>query len=546
MKFILLILALLSHFSFAQDFENTQEMIEICLEEFDRNELLFPLISPEGVTILESVGTSNYQLSMDSSFTQAQANELEALKEQCIQLFQSQLLMQFQIGSVADSYKCATQVQAIYAKGDGLNDLIGDLKDLTSVMRAQFIEDTDNWSQARRRNEQLALRNGKRLLETNLEIFNEVNDLEPPVTSENEFMLRTVKNPGLNPQSFTRNAQVLEVMLQCTLDANKTSISSVGMMRPCLEENGVSLSREEQEYYRGYSNYLVNAFNSSALKQAVNALAPAAVPNRLISCSGGGNCLAQLTDEEKRLKLIHLKELAAKMANPSDTMTSEEFYILSSFMPSKKQVTTLMVKDHNGNYLPVKEMSPGEGFEASLAIGTKLFQGDNRQPEGFMRTNYHGDTGLAKQYFKMDVMYPENESEDSELYRGVREMRTQLGQSRVGQSRNGSRLGIGGQIRIHPEEGGSIGCLILPNEESTMISSIAHRENQSGTMVSNGNNPSMMTIPFELTDENLDFFSQKIQDSSGESGHIKFWNQLKAQEKELNYSYAIPVNRVLD
>ena len=132
MKFILLILALLSHFSFAQDFENTQEMIEICLEEFDRNELLFPLISPEGVTILESVGTSNYQLSMDSSFTQAQANELEALKEQCIQLFQSQLLMQFQIGSVADSYKCATQVQAIYAKGDGLNDLIGDLKDLTS------------------------------------------------------------------------------------------------------------------------------------------------------------------------------------------------------------------------------------------------------------------------------------------------------------------------------------------------------------------------------------------------------------------------------
>lgn len=248
----------------------------------------------------------------------------------------------------------------------------------------------------------------------------------------------------------------------------------------------------------------------------------------------------ELSKSQKfQLQIQRLIAVTDKVTDEAQKITSEEFSFFSYFNPSVNQKTTLLVRKNNESpFVPVKVSAPEDpDLKAAFTLGPKLYRGDRRQPEGFFNTDYIGATNIREQYFKLNVQY-EN-SDNNSGHQQLNSIREKLRQS----SNNG------GDIRVHTNRAGTVGCLVSTTGNVMSWASIAHSYDEQGNWVATNQSrsPKMMTIPFNLSEENLSYFENKIQDDEQGNGLGRFWRDLANAEKEnYNYQYApaTPLNEI--
>ncbi len=347
-----------------------------------------------------------------------------------------------------------------------------------------------------------------------LELFNEANDLDSPASREDNFLIRTVKDPALNEDEFKRRANLIKIAIneierhyRETGDI-RMSLSTLTINR-LLRENGLEPRSGEARYISYIFMNMDYRFRQNW--KVLEKLAPQG------DASVSSNVIA---------KLGTIKNIANKALDDNQTIKADEFYYYSYFMASPEQQTTVFVQPENGGaYLPFKETRPIEGPSLSSAISSKLFQGDVKQPEGFMDTYWGGASDnvassdySAAMYYRTHVNYGSDESESD---------RNRLRQTLRSSGMTGSK---GGDIRIHADVG-SIGCLELPIEDSTAITGLTR----------DGARPKMETIPFEFTPENLQYFGNKIE------GHGEFWKSIAEHENDnFRFESATPISTLLN
>lgn len=351
------------------------------------------------------------------------------------------------------------------------------------------------------------------LFDQQLALFNRANNLEPQATREDEFLIRTVKDPELNETSFKRRAQLLQVAIDVMIEkfeqtGEYTNFLSSSAIRNELRDRGLNPAPGEAEY-------MSDIFFDIAFKFRDNWKFLRELPPR-----------GSTDSAEARIdKLRNIRNIAGKVLDDNQTLSPDEFYFYAYFTPSPRQETTIFVQPDEGQaYLPFKESRPIEGPSLSSTIGTKLFQGDIRQPEGFLEASWGGASANVTgsdyanmMYYRSHVNY---NTDDSAADREV--LRNRLRESGL----NGS---LGGNIRIHADVG-SIGCLELPIEDSVGVTGLAR----------NGATPKMQTIPFHFTEQNMEYFTNKIE------GHGDFWQSIYEQEKaEYQFADAVPVSDLI-
>lgn len=351
------------------------------------------------------------------------------------------------------------------------------------------------------------------LLDRQLKVFSQVNGLTPAADRNDKFLLRTVKDVELDESEFKRRSFVMKAVLDALIfdyeRSGSLELSEIDPIQSRLEMSGHNASYGEigdaLAALRRIKERMDKGWNIG------NAMPP----------EGPGNLLANQIEKFK-----NIRDSAERALDDSKTLKADEFYYYSYFIPSQKQETTVFVQPEDGApYLPFKKSTPFSwGPSLSQAMGTKLVEGDIKQPEGFMEASWgHASanvlSGYGKaMYYRAHVNYGNDESEPA---------RAKLRSTLKDTGLSGPK---GGAIRIHADVG-SVGCLELPIEDSVAVSGLAK----------SGNNPQMQTIPFPFTPENLKYFGNKVE------GHGEFWKEIAKREAEkFEYAEAVPIDEVLN
>lgn len=377
---------------------------------------------------------------------------------------------------------------------------------------AYLEKDRDEQNGAATRETVFAMADG--VFDKQLELFNKANDFEGTATRDDNFLVRTVKDPALNEDEFKRRAQMISLVIdEIKKIYNETgnirmSVSTLTMNR-LMRENGL-------EPRGGEARYMSHIFLNMEFRFRQNWKVLENLPPKG-NAAINSNILA---------KLDTINNIARKALDDNQTIKADEFYYYSYFMASPEQQTTLYVQPENGGaFVPFKQSRPIEGPSLSSTIGSKLFQGDVKQPEGIMETYWGGASAnvtssdyAAAMYYRTHVNYGSDDSESE---------RNKLRQTLRSAGMTG---GKGGDIRIHSDVG-SIGCLELSIEDSTAVTGLTR----------DGARPKMETIPFEFTPENIEYFGNKIE------GHGEFWKSIAEQESDdFQFERATPISTLLN
>ena len=350
------------------------------------------------------------------------------------------------------------------------------------------------------------------LIDQQLKVFSDVNGLNEAADRSDKFLVRTVKDIELDEAEFKKRALIMDVTLEILTENYKRT----GKWRePSYKEIEKRLAERGHKAKGGDASFGVLTMRviKEEMDQGWNV-------GEAIPPKGNSRSLAN-----QMKKFEYIRKVAQKALDDKATIPADEFYYFSFFIPSQKQQTTTFVQPSEGGpYLPFKQ-SKVIGYEPKLsqAMGTKLFQGDIKQPEGFMEASWGAASANLStrsgqwMYYRAHVNYGSDKSENDR-----EKLRSKLRAS-------GMTGNKGGSIRIHADVG-SLGCLELPIEDSVGITGLAK----------SGNKPQMQTIPFPFTQENLNYFGSKIE------GHGDFWRKI-AEEEEKNFSYekAMPIDEIL-